>query len=135
LFDLSSYLLLSAVFPGRVVVRRPHEVSGMMALIAARITLGASGLVSACPIVLAISAGLLLGLGLLGVSLPPGVPGREVPIWLDVISAGVAVAAFSIFFSMPLRMLGWPVAVGMAAHALRWSTLAIGDGPALVALV
>jgi uncharacterized membrane protein YjjB (DUF3815 family) len=37
-----------------------------------------------------------------------------------MIAAGVAVAAFSIFFSMPWRMLGWPVAVGMLAHALRW---------------
>ena len=118
-YELSSSLRLVAVCPCMILVPGPHVLNGMMDLIAARITLGASRLVYACLIVLAISAGLLLGLGLLGVSLPPGVPGREVPIWLDVISAGVAVAAFSIFFSMPLRMLGWPVAVGMAAHALE----------------
>jgi hypothetical protein len=37
----------------------------------------------------------------------------------DMIAA-VAVAAYSVFFSTPLHMLGWPVAVGMLAHALRW---------------
>jgi len=58
-----------------------------------------------------------------------------VPLWLDVIAAGIAVAAYSIFFSTPLRMLGWPVAVGMLAHALRWWTLSVGAGVGTGALV
>jgi uncharacterized membrane protein YjjB (DUF3815 family) len=45
------------------------------------------------------------------------------------------VAAYSIFFSTPLRMLGWPVAVGMLAHALRWWTLAAGASAATGAFV
>jgi len=36
------------------------------------------------------------------------------------------VAAYSIFFSMPLRMLAWPVVVGMLAHAVRWGILSAG---------
>jgi uncharacterized membrane protein YjjB (DUF3815 family) len=44
---------------------------------------------------------------------------------LDVIAAGVAVAAYSVFFSTPLNMLAWPVAVGMLAHALRWIALGV----------
>ena len=52
-----------------------------------------------------------------------------------MIAAGVAVAAYSIFFSTPLRMLGWPIAVGILAHALRWSTLAVGFGAAIGAFV
>jgi uncharacterized membrane protein YjjB (DUF3815 family) len=73
---------------------------------------------------------------LLTVSLPVDEPGRPVPLWLDVIAAGVAVAAYSIFFSTPLRMLGWPVAVGMLAHSLRWWTLAVvGVGAATGAFV
>jgi len=47
----------------------------------------------------------------------------------------VAVAAYSVFFSTPLRMLGWPIAVGILAHALRWSTLSIGFGAAIGAFV
>jgi len=80
--------------------------------------------------------GLLFGLSLLGVSLPVDGPGRAVPIWEDVIAAGVAVASYSIFFSTPANMLPWPVAVGMLAHALRWAALTVlGFGVAAGALV
>jgi uncharacterized membrane protein YjjP (DUF1212 family) len=134
-FDLSSSLRLVAVCPCMILVPGPHVLNGMMDLSVARVNLGASRLVYAGIVILAISAGLLLGLGLLGVSLPVGEPGRTVPLWLDIIAAGVAVAAYSVFFSTPLRMLGWPVAVGAAAHALRWLTLAAGAGVATGALV
>jgi uncharacterized membrane protein YjjB (DUF3815 family) len=53
-----------------------------------------------------------------------------------VIAAGVAVAAYSVFFSTPLYMLPWPVTVGMLAHALRWWSLAVvGSSAAIGALV
>jgi len=118
-----------------ILVPGPHVLNGMMDFSVARINLGVSRVAYAGLVILAISSGLLLGLGLLGVSLPVGEPGRAVPLWLDVIAAGVAVVAFSIFFSMPWRMWGWPVAVGMLAHALRWWTLAVGGGAATGAFV
>ena len=124
-YELSSSLRLVAVCPCMILVPGPHVLNGMMDLAALRIHLGACRLIYAGLIILAISAGVLLGLGLLGVSLPVGEPGRPVPLWFDVIAAGVAVAAYSIFFSTPLRMLGWPIAIGMLAHALRWWTLAV----------
>jgi uncharacterized membrane protein YjjB (DUF3815 family) len=87
-------------------------------------------------VVIAISTGLLLGLALLGVSLPVDQAGIAVPLRLDVIAAGIAVFAYSVFFSMPRRMLAWPVAVGMLAHALRWWLLSVlGSGPAIGAMV
>src|SRR5262249_34114808 len=49
--------------------------------------------------------------------------GRALPLWQDIIAAGLAVACYSVFFSSPLQMLPWPVAVGMGAHALRWVAL------------
>jgi len=135
-YQLSSSLRLVAVCPCMILVPGPHVLNGMMDLAAVRVHLGACRLIYAGLIILAISAGLLLGLGLLGVSLPVGEPGRPVPLWLDVIAAGVAVAAYSIFFSMPLCMLGWPVAVGMLAHALRWWILmVVGAAPATGACV
>jgi uncharacterized membrane protein YjjB (DUF3815 family) len=134
-YELSSSLRLVAVCPCMILVPGPHLLNGMMDLAALRVPLGASRLLYAGLVLLAISAGLLLGLDLLGVSLPGGVPGRAAPLWLDMLAAGVAAAAFSIFFSMPLRMLGWPVAVGMLAHALRWWTLAGGGSVATGALV
>src|SRR5882762_6732011 len=129
-YQLSSSLRLVAVCPCMILVPGPHVLNGMMDLAAARVHLGASRLIYAGLVVLVISAGLLLGLAALGVSLPVDPPGRPVPLWLDVIAAGVAVAAYSIFFSTPLRMLGWPIAVGMLAHALRWWTLAVAGAEA-----
>jgi uncharacterized membrane protein YjjP (DUF1212 family) len=135
-YDLSSSLRLVAVCPCMVLVPGPHFLNSALDLIGGRIHLGAARLVYAGLIVVAISTGLLLGLALLGASLPVDPPGRTVPLWLDVIAAGVAVASYSVFFSTPLNMLPWPVAVGMLAHALRWVALNVfGFGVAAGALV
>jgi len=134
-YELSSSLRLVAVCPCMILVPGPDLLNGVMDLAAARIHLGAARLMYAGLVILVVSAGLLLGLGLFGVSLPVGGPGRSVALWLDLIAAGVAVAAFSIFFSMPLRMLGWPIVVGMLAHALRWWTLSVGFDIAIGAFV
>jgi len=134
--DLSSTLRLVAVCPCMILVPGPHFLNSALDLIAGRIALGAARLTYAVLIVVAISTGLLLGLALLGVSLPTDPAGRAVPLWEDVIAAGVAVAAYSIFFSTPLRMLPWPVAVGMFAHALRWAAIGVlGFGAATGALI
>src|SRR6267378_2931827 len=134
-YRLSSSLRLVAVCPCMILVPGPHVLNGMMDLAAVRVPLGASRLIYAGLVILVISAGLLVGLGILGVSLPVDPPGRPVPLWLDMIATGVAVAAYSIFFSTPLRMLGWPVAVGMLAHGLRWWTLVAGADVAVGAFV
>src|ERR1700686_2834501 len=135
-YDLSSSLRLVAVCPCMVLVPGPHFLNGALDLVAGRIHLGAARLTYAGLIVVVISAGLLLGLALLGASLPVDPPGRIVPLWLDVIAAGVAVAAYSVFFSTPLNMLPSPVAIGMLAHALRWVALSVfGFGVAAGALI
>ena len=135
-YNLSSSLRLVAVCPCMVLVPGPHFLNSALDLIAGRIHLGGARLIYAGLIVLAITTGLLLGLTLFGVPLPVDPPGRSVPLWEDVIAAGVAVAAYSVFFSTPLTMLPWPAAVGMLAHALRWVALnVLGFGVAIGALV
>jgi uncharacterized membrane protein YjjP (DUF1212 family) len=135
-YNLSSSLRLVAVCPCMVLVPGPHFLNSALDLIAGRIHLGSDRLIYAGLIVLAITTGLLVGLTLLGVPLPIDPPGRSVPLWQDVSAAGVAVAAYSVFFSTPLTMLPWPVAVGMLAHALRWVALnVLGFGVATGALV
>ena len=135
-YQLSSSLRLVAVCPCMVLVPGPPVLSGALDLVNGRINLGAARMAFAGLVVLAISTGLLLGLTLLGVSLPVDQASRAVPLWLDTIAAGVAVAAYSVFFSTPLHMLAWPVAVGMLAHALRWWLLAVlGSSAAIGALV
>jgi uncharacterized membrane protein YjjP (DUF1212 family) len=135
-WDLSSSLRLVAICPCMVLVPGPHFLNGALDLFNGRVGLGAARLIYAGLIVIAISAGLLLGLALLGVSLPADPVGRAVPLWQDVTAAGVAVAAYSVFFSTPPRMFPWPVAVGMFAHALRWAALTLfGLRAATAALV
>jgi uncharacterized membrane protein YjjP (DUF1212 family) len=135
-YNLSSTLRLVAVCPCMVLVPGPHMLNGALDVVKGRIGLGASRLIYSGLVVVTISIGLLLGLALLGVSLPVNEAGRVVPLWLDTIAAGVAVFAYSVFFSMPLHMLAGPVAVGMLAHALRWWALfVVGSGPAIAAMV
>lgn len=123
-WNLSSSLRLVAVCPCMVLVPGPHFLNGALDLINGRIALGVARSSYAGLIVVVICVGLLVGLGLLGVALPTDPVGRAIPLWEDVFAAGVAVAAYGVFFSMPLAMLPWPVAVGMAAHAFHWAALA-----------
>src|SRR5262245_42097326 len=132
--DFSSSLRLVAACPCMILVPGPHFLNGMLDLLKGRMQLGAARLAYALSVVVAISTGLLLGLAVLGVSLPVEPAGRAVPFWQDVIAAGVAVASYSVFFSTPLRMLAWPVAVGALAHAVRWKALALGAGVEMGAL-
>jgi uncharacterized membrane protein YjjP (DUF1212 family) len=135
-YELSSSLRLVAVCPCMVLVPGPHFLNGALDLIGGRIHLGAARLVYAALVIVAISMGLLFGMALFDVSLPVDQAGRAVPLWQDVIAAGVAVFAYSVFFSTPLNMLPWPVAVGMLAHALRWAVLTeLGFGVAAGAAV
>jgi uncharacterized membrane protein YjjP (DUF1212 family) len=124
-YQLSSPLRLVAVCPCMILVPGPHVLNAALDLLRGRVHLGAARLIYAGLVIVAISMGLLLGLSLLGVSLPVEQAGRSVPLWSDIIAAGVAVACFSVFFSTPLQILTWPVAVGMLAHALRWMALTV----------
>jgi len=124
-FQLSSSLRLVAVCPCMVLVPGPHFLNGMLDLIRGRMNLGAARLTYAVLIVVAISTGLLLGLGLFGVSLPVDPAARALPLWHDAIAAALAAGCYSIFFSTPRQMLAWPMAVGAAAHALRWVALTV----------
>jgi uncharacterized membrane protein YjjP (DUF1212 family) len=135
-YRLSSSLRLVAVCPCMILVPGPPVLNGALDLIEGRVHLGAARMIYAGLVIVAISTGLLLGLALLGISLPVDQASRAVPLWFDTIAAGTAVAAYSIFFSTPLHMLAWPVAVGMLAHALRWWLLAVlGFNAAIGALV
>jgi uncharacterized membrane protein YjjB (DUF3815 family) len=100
------------------------------------VLLGLARLTYASMIVLAISAGLLIGLALGGTSLPPAAPAGAAPLLGDVVAAGVAVAAYGAFFSMPWRLLPVPVLVGMLAHSVRWVAIFVaGASPAMGALL
>jgi uncharacterized membrane protein YjjP (DUF1212 family) len=128
--QLTSVLLLVAVCPCMVLVPGPHVLNGMIDLTRARLALGAARILYAGLIIVMICAGLLLGLALGGVSLPASGPSHFVPLGYDVIAAGVAVAAYGTFFSMPWRMLPIPILIGMLAHASRWEAISVAGASA-----
>jgi uncharacterized membrane protein YjjP (DUF1212 family) len=123
--DFSSPLRLVAICPCMILVPGPHLLNGMIDLTRARIALGAARVGYAGIIVLAICAGLILGLSLGGVDLPVSGPAPAVPLGYDVLAAGIAVAAYGTFFAMPWRMLPIPILIGMTAHASRWALIAL----------
>jgi uncharacterized membrane protein YjjP (DUF1212 family) len=124
-FDLGSVLRLVAVCPCMVLVPGPHLLNGAIDLARLRIGLGAARIAYAGLILLMICTGLLLGLALGGEILPVEAPSIPVPVGYDVIAAGVAVAAYGTFFSMPWRTLPIPILIGMLAHAVRWMLISM----------
>ena len=126
--DLPAAQRLVTVCPCMVLIPGPHFLNGMIDLVRVRIPLGSARLVLAGLIVLVICIGLLAGLALAGASFPQAGAVRPVPLALDVLAAGVAVAAYASFFNMPWRFVGVPVATGMAVHALHWRLVQLGVG-------
>jgi uncharacterized membrane protein YjjP (DUF1212 family) len=119
-WNLSSPLRLVALCPCLVLVPGPHLLNGALDLIQGRLHLGLTRLLFAGLILASIATGLLIGLALLGESLRVEPLPRSVPLSRDLIFAGVAAACYGVYFNMPPRMLGWPVAAAVPAHALRW---------------
>ena len=126
--DLPVAYRLLAVCPCMVLVPGPHILNGMIDLVRARIPLGAARMALAGLIVLVICIGLLSGLALVGVGFPEAGAVHPVPLAVDMLAAGVAVAAYGSFFNMPWHMVGIPIVTGMVAHALRWELLQAGVG-------
>ena len=116
---------LVAFCPCMVLVPGPHLLNGTIDLVRTRIMLGIARLTYAGIIVLMICLGLLLGFTTGGAVLPTAGPAAPVPLPADVIAAGCAVASFGTFFSMPWRMLPFPIAVGMLGHAARWALISL----------
>jgi uncharacterized membrane protein YjjP (DUF1212 family) len=123
---LSAAQQLVAVCPCMVLVPGPHFLNGALDLARTEVSLGVARITYASVIVLMICAGLLLGLAVGGIGLPASTGTTAVPLLYDVIAAGVAVAAYGTFFSMPWRMLPIPMLIGMLAHAARWFVVAAG---------
>jgi uncharacterized membrane protein YjjP (DUF1212 family) len=131
--DVPHYLVV--VCPCMVLVPGPHFLNGAIELARAHMSLGLARIGFATLIVLAISAGLLVGLSLTGATFPEATPATSVPFVYDVAAAGVAVAAYGSFFNMPWRMLPAPICIGMLAHAARWVLVGHGVSLQLGALV
>jgi uncharacterized membrane protein YjjP (DUF1212 family) len=135
-FRLTASIPLVAFCPCMVLVPGPHILNGAIDLARTRIALGIARLAYAGVIVLMICAGGLFGFTAVGANLAIAGSSPPVPIVIDVIAAGCAVASFGTFFSMPWRLLALPITVGMLAHAARWALISVaGANAATGALV
>ena len=133
--DVTSPARLVAVCPAMVLVPGPHLLNGVLDLAAKRMSIGVGRVTYGSLIVLAICAGLLLGLVPAG-PLPVTATSLSVPLWLDVVAAAVAAASYPVYFSLDARLIVWPVLVGALAHALRWVSMSQwGAGVAVGAFV
>jgi uncharacterized membrane protein YjjP (DUF1212 family) len=129
-FQLSTATTLVAFCPCMVLVPGPHILNGAIDLARTRIALGIARLAYAGVIVLLICTGGLFGFMAVGANLAIAGSSPPVPLVIDVIAAGCAVASFGTFFSMPWRLLPFPIAVGMLAHAARWALISVAGGSA-----
>jgi uncharacterized membrane protein YjjP (DUF1212 family) len=129
-FQLSVATTLVAFCPCMVLVPGPHILNGAIDLARTRIALGIARLTYAGVIVLLICAGGLFGFTAVGAKLAIAGSSPPVPLVIDAIAAGYAVASFGTFFSMPWRLLAFPIAVGMLAHAARWAVISVAGGSA-----
>jgi uncharacterized membrane protein YjjP (DUF1212 family) len=135
-FQLSNAITLVGFCPCMVLVPGPHILNGAIDLARTRIALGIARLAYAGVIVLLICAGGLFGFTAAGANLAIAGSSPPVPLVLDVIAAGCAVASFGTFFSIPWRLLALPIAAGMLAHAARWALISVaGANAATGALV
>ncbi|RXT37845.1 hypothetical protein B5V03_31865 [Bradyrhizobium betae] len=75
-----------------------------------------------------ICIGGLFGFTVAGVKLAIAGSSPPVSLVIDVVAACCAAASFGTFFSMPGRLLPFPIAVGMLAHAARWAVISAGGG-------
>jgi uncharacterized membrane protein YjjP (DUF1212 family) len=126
---------LVAICQAMVLVPGAHILNGALDLLDLQMTLGLARLGFAALLLTAISGGLILGLALGGQTLAVTAQSSSAPFYLDVIAAGVAAASYPVYFSMPWRMIGWPVVVGMLAHAVHWWALERGASLAVAALL
>jgi uncharacterized membrane protein YjjP (DUF1212 family) len=129
-FQLSQAAALVAFCPCMVLVPGPHILNGAIDLARTRIALGIARLTYAGVIVLLICAGGLFGFSAVGAKLAIAGSSPPVPLVIDVIAAGCAVASFGTFFSMPWRLLAFPIAAGTVAHAARWALISLAGGSA-----
>lgn len=117
------------IVPALMLVPGPHLINGLYDMIENNMQTAIPRLGLACAILVAAAMGIFLGGWLtLGMTTVPPWKGSAVPIplWLDVVLAGVASCGFGAFYNAPWRVLWTSIACGMVGHGIRYLCLAAG---------
>lgn len=115
-----------ALCPCLLLVPGPHLLNGLLDVARTRVALGCARIAFAGLLISAICTGVLLGLWLIGASLPISAPARSIPLALDLVAAGFAVSAYGSFYSLPWRYLPLPIGAGVVAHGIHWLVQGLG---------
>lgn len=117
------------IVPALMLVPGPHLINGLYDMIENNMQTGLPRLGLAVGILVAAALGIFLGGWLmLGMTTVPPWEGARIPIplWLDVVLAGVAACGFGAFYNAPWRVLWTSILCGMVGHGIRYACLAHG---------
>ncbi|GAA5160341.1 threonine/serine ThrE exporter family protein [Viridibacterium curvum] len=115
------------IVPALMLVPGPHLINALYDVVENHMQTGVPRLALACTILLAAAMGIFLGGWItLGMStVPPWhTPADAIPLWLDVLLAGIAACSFGAFYNAPWRVLWTSIACGMVGHGIRYLCLA-----------
>jgi uncharacterized membrane protein YjjP (DUF1212 family) len=123
--------------PALMLVPGPHLINGLYDMIENNMQTGLPRFGLAIGILVAAAMGIFLGGWItLGLTTVPPWEGaaQPIPLWLDVLLAGVASCGFGAFYNAPWRVLWTSIACGMVGHGIRYLCLADGMQPEVAAL-
>lgn len=117
------------IVPALMLVPGPHLINGLYDMLENNMQTGIPRLGLSAGILVAAAMGIFLGgwLTLGMTTVPPStVAAQPIPLWLDVLLAGVASCGFGAFYNAPWRVLWTSIACGMVGHGIRYLCLASG---------
>lgn len=117
------------IVPALMLVPGPHLINGLYDMIENNMLTGIARLGLSAGILVAAAMGIFLGGWLiLGMATVPTWKSNTVliPLWLDVVLAGVASCGFGSFYNAPWRVLWTSIACGMVGHGIRYLCLQQG---------
>lgn len=117
------------IVPALMLVPGPHLINGLYDMIENNMQTGLGRFGLAVGILFAAALGIFLGGWItLGLTTVPPWQGARVPIplWLDVLLAGVAACGFGAFYNAPWGVLWTSIVCGMVGHGVRYLCLLAG---------
>ncbi|MDQ8023207.1 MAG: threonine/serine exporter family protein [Moraxellaceae bacterium] len=117
------------IVPALMLVPGPHLINGLYDTLENHLQTGMARLFLALGILLSAALGIFLGAWLvLGATVVPPWHGsaQAIPLWLDVVLAGMASCGFGAFYNAPWRVLWTSILCGMVGHGVRYVSLAEG---------